>query len=91
MNMTQEELQFEIHKLLDAADQDGKADEFLLYVMHLYGQYRILNGFVMSFCNDDTQHYTTEAFKILMEWKMAADGVRTDPAKFNMTHLETLQ
>jgi hypothetical protein len=85
--MTSEELQFEIHKLLDTADQEGLADDFLFHVMRLYGQARVMDGFIMSFCNEQTGPYVTEALRILNDWKMTADGLRAA----GMDQLETLQ
>ena len=73
--MTSEELQFEIFKLLDSADQEKLSDDFIGHVMQLYGQNRVLDAFVDAFTNDETRHYVTEALKILVEWKMHADGV----------------
>jgi hypothetical protein len=67
--MTSEELQFEIHMLLDKADQEDMGAIFLFHVMRLFGQHKVMDGFIMSFCDECTGPYCTEALRNLNDWK----------------------
>lgn len=82
--MTNEELQSELFKLLDSADKEGLSEDYLVHVMRLFGQIRVLETFLLVFTNDQTKPYVTEALRIMMDWKMKADGFQP-----GMTNQET--
>jgi hypothetical protein len=89
--MTSSELQQKLFELMVEADDAHLADDYIYYVNQMYGQVRVLNAWVMSFCHDEeSTKYCIDGLKMVLQFKETHDRISA-ANESSMAHLETLQ